>query len=267
MPVNKVFFLFFFVFLIIAIFEFFNQTKNKAYYIDVAVSFVTLTTTLMFSYYIDINRLVVELFVNRCFTTNIELPVFLQLIISVMVMDFLYYWMHRCEHYFGFLWASHYVHHSSPYFNSFVSIRPSLFQFLYFPLFMIPLFFLPFNLDVIINSIAFGKIYSLFTHYECSPHFVEKYCGWLFVTPKLHKIHHACNKKYVDKNFGGVFIIWDKLFRTYVNKADDIKLGVGNGNNYSFLTGVFGGFYYIKNKLAKKKSFMSKVKSIIFMKV
>ena len=134
-------------------------------------------------------------------------------IMLVLAEDFLYYWLHRFDHEVRFFWAVHVTHHSSELMNFTVGFRSSVFQPLYRFLYFIPLAWIGFHpLDIIFIYSA-TQIWGIFVHTEL----INK-MGWLeyiLVTPSHHRVHHASNPKYLDKNMGMFLIIWDKMFGTF----------------------------------------------------
>lgn len=131
----------------------------------------------------------------------------------VVFLDFMFYWMHRLEHEVRLFWAVHVTHHSSPLFNLTVGFRSSVFQPLYRFVFFIPLVLAGFApLDIVLVFSA-TQIWGILVHTEM----VYK-LGWLeyfFVTPSHHRVHHASNALYLDKNMGMFLIVWDRLFGTF----------------------------------------------------
>ena len=127
--------------------------------------------------------------------------------------DFLYYWLHRWDHEIRFFWAVHVTHHSSELMNFTVGFRSSVFQPVYRFIYFIPLAWLGFRpLDILFIYSA-TQIWGIFVHTEL----IGK-MGWLeyiLVTPSHHRVHHASNPKYLDKNMGMFLIIWDQLFGTF----------------------------------------------------
>ena len=131
----------------------------------------------------------------------------------VVGMDFLYYWLHRVDHFSRFFWAVHVTHHSSEHFNLTVGFRSSVFQPLYRFIYFIPLSVLGFKSVDILFIFAATQIWGILVHTE----YVKK-MGWLehiLVTPSHHRVHHASNTLYLDKNMGMFLIIWDKWFGTF----------------------------------------------------
>lgn len=131
----------------------------------------------------------------------------------VVGMDFLFYWLHRVDHYSRFFWAAHVTHHSSEHYNLTVGFRSSVFQPLYRFIYFIPLAAMGFTPPDIVFIFAASQIWGILVHTE----HVKK-LGWLehiFVTPSHHRVHHASNTRYLDKNMGMFLIIWDKMFGTF----------------------------------------------------
>ncbi|CAM4016699.1 sterol desaturase family protein [Pseudoalteromonas byunsanensis] len=136
------------------------------------------------------------------------------LLIAFIIQDFLYYWFHRASHHCNWLWVAHIVHHSSTNMNFSTAMRQSLF----YPivgmwLFWLPLVLLGYTPELVMSIVALNLAYQFFVHTEHGPKL--KWFGKAFNTPTHHCLHHAHNTCYVDKNFGGVLIIWDKLFGTF----------------------------------------------------
>ena len=139
--------------------------------------------------------------------------VFFYWLILLITQDFLYYWLHRFDHEVRFFWATHITHHSSQIMNFTVGFRSSVFQPLYRFVYFIPLAILGFSPVDIAFVYAATQIWGIFVHTEL----IYK-MGWLeyiLVTPSHHRVHHASNIKYLDKNMGMFLIFWDKMFGTF----------------------------------------------------
>lgn len=139
--------------------------------------------------------------------------VFLYWLVLFLAEDFLFYWLHRFDHAIRFFWATHVTHHSSQQLNFSVGFRSSVFQPLYRFIYFIPLAVLGFKPMDIVFMYSATQIWGIFLHTEL----VNK-MGWLeyiLVTPSHHRVHHASNAKYLDKNMGMCLVIWDKLFGTF----------------------------------------------------
>lgn len=147
----------------------------------------------------------------------------------LFAQDFMYYWLHRVDHYCRLFWAVHVTHHSSEEFNLTVGFRSSVFQPLYRFIYFIPLALIGFKGIDIMFIYAVTQIYGILIHTKT----VGK-LGFLEVfmsTPSHHRVHHASNVKYLDKNMGMVFIIWDKLFGTFVEEDENEKVVYGLTEN------------------------------------
>ncbi|MES2774244.1 MAG: sterol desaturase family protein [Bacteroidota bacterium] len=139
-------------------------------------------------------------------------------VMLVLLEDFIFYWLHRMEHYVRLFWAVHVTHHSSEQFNFTVGFRSSVFQPLYRFIFFIPLAFLGFSPLDIVFTYSLTQTWGIMVHTKL----INK-MGWLehiFVTPSHHRVHHASNTKYLDKNMGMFLIVWDKLFGTFQPELD-----------------------------------------------
>jgi len=145
--------------------------------------------------------------------------VFLYWSVLLIAEDFLYYWLHRIDHEVRFFWAVHVTHHSSQKLNFSTGFRSSVFQPLYRFIYFIPLALAGFKPIDIVFMYAATQIWGIFVHTE-----LIRKMGWLeyiFVTPSHHRVHHASNPKYLDKNMGMFLIIWDKMFGTFQPELPD----------------------------------------------
>ena len=133
--------------------------------------------------------------------------------------DFSFYWHHRMSHQVRFLWAAHVQHHSSTKMNFSVALRQSWMEPFYKYLFYLWIPLLGFNPLYIFIMQAFSLIYQFFQHTELVRSLGP--IGWVFNTPSHHRVHHAVQHKYLDRNHAGILIIWDRLFGTFVK--EDLK--------------------------------------------
>jgi sterol desaturase/sphingolipid hydroxylase (fatty acid hydroxylase superfamily) len=134
-------------------------------------------------------------------------------ILLLLLEDFLYYWLHRFDHEIRLFWAVHVTHHSSEHLNFTVGFRSSVFQPLYRFFYFIPLALMGFRPIDIVFIYSATQIWGIFVHTKL----IHK-MGWLeyfLVTPSHHRVHHASNPRYLDKNMGMFLIIWDKMFGTF----------------------------------------------------
>lgn len=172
--------------------------------------------------------------------------------ITFLSVDFCYYWFHRCSHVVKFFWAFHLVHHSSQHYNLTVSYRLNWMGVLISPLFFIPLAFIGLPLDYIMLCYSLNLLYQFFLHTETIGKlgFLEN----IIDTPSNHRVHHGSNDEYIDKNFGGTLIIWDKIFGTYEPEKTKVKYGITTGfAGYNPFVLVFKGFAdFVSNKMNYK---------------
>ena len=143
----------------------------------------------------------------------------------VLLADLAYYWEHRFMHRCGIGWATHTVHHSSPYFNISVAYRFGPLDGIMPFFFHLPLAILGFNPIVIIAAEGFVQLYQTLLHTEVVKKFPRP-IEWLFNTPSHHRVHHGSNPEYIDKNYAGIFIIWDKLFGTFAEEKAKVTYGI-----------------------------------------
>ncbi|MGR3810514.1 sterol desaturase family protein [Jiulongibacter sp. NS-SX5] len=142
-------------------------------------------------------------------------------LIAFIALDFAGYWGHRLNHQINFFWNQHLVHHSSEEFNLACALRQSISDLIkFFTIFMLPAALLGVD-PTIIAIVAPIHLFAQFWYHTV---YIGK-MGWLekvIVTPSHHRVHHAINPEYIDKNHGQIFIIWDKLFGTFQEELDDV---------------------------------------------
>ncbi len=149
-------------------------------------------------------------------------PVWVAVVIAFIVKDFSGYWIHRMDHRINVFWNRHVVHHSSEEFNLSCALRQSISDTVRFgAIFMVPAAFLgiPAYIFVVIGPIH------LFMQFWYHTRLIDK-LGWLeniIVTPSHHRVHHAINPEYLDKNYSQIFIIWDKMFGSFQSELPDVK--------------------------------------------
>ncbi len=140
-------------------------------------------------------------------------------LLALIAWDFCYYWSHRLGHEISILWASHAVHHQSEDYNLSTALRQTSTGFLFNWIFYTPLFIFGLPLEVVATVNAIDLIYQFWVHTQ---HIGR--LGWLdrvLVTPSNHRVHHAQNDIYIDKNYGGILILWDRLFGTFQEERDE----------------------------------------------
>ncbi len=179
--------------------------------------------------------------------------------VLLITQDFMFYWLHRVDHFVRFFWAAHVTHHSSEEFNLTIGFRSSVFQPVYRFFYFIPLAFLGFKGIDILFMYAATQIYGILIHTRTVGKlgFLESFLS----TPSHHRVHHGSNVKYLDKNMGMVFIFWDKLFGTF--EEEDINEPVVYGlteniKTYHPLKLVFHEWIAIWQDLQKSSSLKAK---------
>tara|TARA_B100001245_G_scaffold58936_1_gene40402 strand:+ start:393 stop:1238 length:846 start_codon:yes stop_codon:yes gene_type:complete len=155
-----------------------------------------------------------------------SLSLSIQVISTLMVIDFIYYWFHRTSHRVRFFWGIHMNHHSSEEMNFLVSLRQAWFN----PLFRVPFFFiLPligFNPFLTFIVGAASTLWAVIQHTQTIGKLGP--LEWVMVTPSAHRVHHGVNEEYLNKNFGNLFIIWDRIFGTYAEEKEAVIFGLTN---------------------------------------
>lgn len=181
-------------------------------------------------------------------------------IVVFIAQDFCFYWLHRTEHYSRLFWAVHSNHHSSEKYNFTVALRSSVLQPLYRFAFYIPIAFLGFDGLTIMFMYAVNQFYQFFLHTETINR-LPKWYETIFVTPSHHRVHHASNIEYLDKNMGQVLIIWDKLFGTFAEENTKPVYGLTqNLNTFHPFKVIFNEFYKIKNDIKRPVPISVKLK-------
>ncbi len=140
-------------------------------------------------------------------------------VFAFVAYDLCYYWNHRIGHERQVFWASHVAHHQSEEYNLTTALRQTSTGFLLSWLFYIPLFLVGVPAEVYVTVASANLIYQYWVHTEHIPKL--GWYEWIFVTPSNHRVHHAQNDIYVDRNYGGVFILWDRLFGTFQEELDE----------------------------------------------
>ena len=138
--------------------------------------------------------------------------------------DILYYWAHRWSHTINLFWTGHVVHHQSEDFNLSVALRQSSLQIIFTFFVFLPLAFIGFSTKQLILVAAINLLYQFWIHTEL----IDKmgFLEWFMNTPSHHRVHHGKNPEYIDKNYAGVFIIWDRMFGTFEPEKAPVVYGV-----------------------------------------
>ena len=157
------------------------------------------------------------------------LPLWAMWVLTFVMIDFVFYIYHRMSHRVRFLWAIHLSHHSSEEMNFAVSFRQAWFG----PISKIPFFMvlplLGFDPTIIAVAGVISTLWGIVGHTQIVGRlgFVE----WIFNTPSHHRVHHGSNEQYIDKNYGNLLIIWDRMFGTFAQEEEAVKFGLVNNVN------------------------------------
>ncbi|HKR33519.1 MAG TPA: sterol desaturase family protein [Steroidobacteraceae bacterium] len=147
-----------------------------------------------------------------------------QWIAAFVAYDFCYYWKHRFGHEWRIMWASHIAHHQSEEFNLSTALRQTGTDYIGF-VFYIPLYLAGVPAAAVVTVGSLNLIYQFWVHTEHIRRLGP--LEWIFVTPSNHRVHHARNPEYIDRNYGGVFILWDRLFGTFQDERADVPCVYG----------------------------------------
>ena len=219
---------------------------------NVAVSLITKGSILL---------LYIYFYQFRLFTINDLLPIWAVWALTFIVIDFVYYWYHRCSHRIRFLWAVHMNHHSSEEMNYVVSLRQAWFG----PITKIPFFiFMPLvGFDPLITLVAgvASTLWGVLGHTQ----WINKLglLEYIFVTPSSHRVHHGSNECYLDKNYGNFLIIWDRMFGTFAEEREKVKYGIReNVKTFNPIKITFRVWLQIADDFSKSKTLKNKLLSI-----
>jgi len=146
-------------------------------------------------------------------------------LVLFVLEDLCYYWFHRSHHEVRLLWAAHVHHHTSQYFNLSTALRQPWFTPITGPIFWLPLALLGFSPPQILTAQAVSLIYQFWIHTETVRRLPRPW-EWLLNTPSHHRVHHGKNVPYLDRNHGGVLIVWDRLFGTFASEREPVTYGI-----------------------------------------
>ena len=182
-------------------------------------------------------------------------------VIAFLLYDLSYYWMHRMHHEIKILWATHSVHHHGEDYNLATALRQTSTGWLWKWIFYLPMIILGVPGEVFITVAGINLVYQFWVHTEHIGHlgFLEK----IFITPMNHGIHHAKNKEYIDANYGGVFIIWDRMFGTYTARMPDVDPVYGTVSALQSWNPIWANFQIFSTMIKdtiKTKKYSDKVK-------
>jgi len=202
------------------------------------------------------------LYQYKIFELSGMLPLWLFWILTFVVIDLVFYIYHRMSHRIRFLWAIHLSHHSSEEMNFAVSFRQAWFG----PISKVPFFMvlplLGFDPTIIAAAGVISTLWGIVGHTQIVGRlgFVE----WIFNTPSHHRVHHGSNEQYIDKNYGNLLIIWDRMFGTFEPEKEKVRFGlVNNVNTFNPTKITFMAWSSMIEDMNNKQS-LSEVLPIIF---
>ncbi|MGI9311513.1 MAG: sterol desaturase family protein [bacterium] len=181
----------------------------------------------------------------------------------IVLADLAYYCEHRATHRIGIGWATHTVHHSSPHFNLSVAYRfGPLDAFVPF-VFHLPLLLIGFDPAVVLLSESIVLLYQTFLHTEAVGK-LPKPIEAVMNTPSHHRVHHGANPQYIDKNYAGIFIVWDKLFATFAEENEKVVYGITDPiHSVNPLVVFFHGLTRLARQVATAKGIRNKAEHLI----
>ncbi len=203
----------------------------------------------------------IYLYQFRIFEFVNQIPIWALWIITFISIDLVFYVYHRMSHRIRFLWAIHLSHHSSEEMNFAVSFRQAWFG----PISKIPFFMilplLGFDPTIIAVAGVISTLWGIVGHTQVIGKLGP--LEWIFNTPSHHRVHHGSNKQYIDKNYGNLLIIWDRLFGTFEPEDEEVNFGlVNNVNTFNPVKVTFMAWMSMINDLKQKNSFIEIIKVI-----
>ena len=208
--------------------------------------------------------LYVYLYQFKFITVNELLPTWAVWIVTFVMIDFVYYWYHRFSHRVRFMWAVHMNHHSSEEMNFTVSLRQAWFG----PITKVPFFIVMplIGFDPIITAVAgvASTLWGVIGHTQ----WIRRLgvLEYILVTPSSHRVHHGSNECYIDKNYGNLLIVWDRLFGTFAEEIEPVRFGIRENVKtfnpikitFMFWQQMVSDFKNSKNQKEKLLSFFGK---------
>ena len=243
----------------------YQKRLNKNLILDSVANVITVFLFVGIEYILGI-LLVIKLYMYASYYSILpELTLNWITIISCIVLaDFLYYWEHRMMHRIGIGWATHTVHHSSPHFNMSVAYRFGPLDSVFPLLFSLPAVMLGFNPFLLLAAEIFVQTFQAILHTEIIGKLPKPF-EFLLNTPSHHRVHHGSNRQYWDKNYGGIFIIWDRILGTFEEEKEEVVYGISEPLNSVNPIKVFlHGLTRFWNKLGKVSGIKNKL--LVFIK-
>lgn len=187
-------------------------------------------------------------------------------IVLILAQDFLYWLLHYTGHYVRLFWAMHVTHHSSEHFNLTTGFRSTVFEPLYRVFFYLPLALMGFDALDILFAYLVTQIYGNIVHTQVIGK-LHPIIEYVFVTPSHHRVHHASNLRYLDKNMGMVLILWDRWFGTFQEEIveEEIRYGLTKQpEDQGPVNIIFHEFIALYQDVKRAPSFSDKLKYIFY---
>ncbi len=209
----------------------------------------TLTNFVTLAFFIGVTVLFLGTFYISAYYYAFQYAIFhieinwVTVVICIVLADLAYYWEHRFLHRVNLGWATHTVHHSSPFFNISVAYRFGPLDAFWPVFFHLPLVILGLNPIVVLFAEVIVQVYQTLLHTE-SVRKLPRPFEAILNTPSHHRVHHGSNPRYLDKNYAGIFIIWDRMFGTFSEEKEEVVYGLVNPiNSINPFIAFFHGFY------------------------
>lgn len=184
----------------------------------------------------------------------------------ILLQDFLYWLLHATAHYIRLFWAIHVTHHSSEHFNLTTGFRSSVFEPMYRLFFFVPLSLMGFGAIDILFAYYITQIYGNLVHTQTVGK-LHPVIEFIFVTPSHHRVHHASNFRYLDKNMGMLLILWDRLFGTFQEELPEDKVRYGlvkDLEDRGPVNIIFHEFFALLQDMKRATSLPDKLKYMFF---
>lgn len=181
-------------------------------------------------------------------------------LIALVAYDFLYYWVHRCGHEIQLMWASHQVHHSSEYFNLSTALRQSATGVFFSWPFYLPLALLGVPPVVFAVVALIDLLYQYWVHTELVGRLGA--LDRILVTPSNHRVHHGQNDYCIDRNYGGIFILWDRLFGTFTEEREQEPVIYGVRKPLKSFNALWGNVN-VFHELWQRSRYASNVRTVV----
>lgn len=234
-----------------------EYSDNKDTFGNIFIGFVSVAWNLLFGLVIG----VIYLFCYSLAPFKFPADAWWSWVILFFVDDLAYYVFHRVSHESRLFWNFHVVHHSSEHYNLSVAVRQSWFSGLLHWIFYAPVMLLGFAPWMFVIMHGFNLIYQFWIHTKLIHRLGP--LEWILNTPSHHRVHHGVNERYLDKNYAGVLIIWDRMFGSFVNEEEEPRYGIIKPiKSFNPLWVNTHGWYEMYEAIKQRPTFFSKLRCI-----